>query len=639
MTTNSSITGMPTLAFYKAGVSWAGPDFTVIPGGVDKRPLVKWKRFVRPEQQVPSRQDRVGFRVKGLDHQVSPLLLLDSPSSEALCLCVIDVDEMSAKRDVITWIKERGYSAPLVVKTGRDGGGEHYYFLREANSAGAYRSGQAKVFGKTDGKYRVDLKARNSYAVCPGAVHRTGRTYEASLNGKPVECIEDVLSQLPTMKLSDWHELSARVAGESPDEAEYVTSDAKWLSVIENGAERQPCPWCQRGGDRVLHWKGGAAHCYFEQKTRKVQTKYQKQLEQVDAMLSDLPEGPDDDDALSPLQVALEAASALIPELALPLFPNGDPLEDWTEEARKAAAVAQASQVYDTPLACHGSSPTTIIAHGNKSTLTKTCCWTFACDSCGPRLLQCLKIAIICAVERERASEVSIMSTDYTTKTWNDGLVKRLRRWSKSHPGFGWLAVRTLPETVHVIMWGDAPDWGEYTGPVTGMTVFLLNQIDLDEWKVWKEKREAEHMAMHGLKKRCRIKVLLAPANMKRKVHALMNFLTGKGRKGFTTGRALITDKVRNMNKEFPRPKQDDGNFRTITTYKVARYKKYVRDTLQSDVDWGVNSSGQNFNSVTAELPCSSVKILDDFIVENPDLHAAGNSTPMVAKPAIDLDL
>ena len=96
-----SITPKPTLAYYKAGVSWAGRDFTVIPGGVDKRPLVKWKSFVRPEQKVPTREDRVHFRTKGFDIQVSPLLLLDSPSSDALCLCVIDIDDMSAKRDVL----------------------------------------------------------------------------------------------------------------------------------------------------------------------------------------------------------------------------------------------------------------------------------------------------------------------------------------------------------------------------------------------------------------------------------------------------------------------------------------------------------------------------------------------------------
>ena len=653
MTTSSSITPKPTLAYYKAGVSWAGRDFTVIPGGVDKRPLVKWKRFVRPEQQVPSRQDRVGFRVKGLDHQVSPLLLLDSPSSEALCLCVIDIDDMSAKRDVLAWLLERGYKSALQVSTGREGGGEHLYFLREAEQAGDYRSGQAKPFGKgADGKYRVDLKARNSYAVCPGAVHKSGKTYRAHFSGEEVEYLEDVLPQLPTMKLEHWRELHAYVAGETSDDTEYVAKDARWLQVIEDGRERQPCPWCQRGGDRVLHWKGGAAHCYFEQKTRKAKTRHDKQLEVVDAALQGLADGPQDDDTLSPLQEALRAAEELVPALELDPFPDGDPLADWTEEAKLAALTADAMSLFDRPLACSGSSPTTIIAHGKKSTLTKTCCWTFACDTCGPRLMECLKIAIICTVKREggvsnlkgdltirlQTPSVSVVSADYTTKAWNDGLVKRLRRWAESHPGFGWLAVRTVPDQVHVIMWGDAPDWAEWSGPLERLTVFLLNQIDLGEWRAWKERQEAEHLELYGTKKSSRIKVLLAPANMKRKVHDLMNFLTGRKRKGLSSARALITDRIRAQNRTFPRQKCESDDFRTITTYKVGRYKKFVRDTLRYEVDWKVNEAGANFNSVTAELPCSSVQVLEEFIEANPDLHA-NTGKSMTAKPSTVSDL
>jgi hypothetical protein len=280
-------------------------------------------------------------------------------------LCVIDIDDMSAKRDVLAWLLERGYKSALQVSTGREGGGEHLYFLREAEQAGDYRSGQAKPFGKgADGKYRVDLKARNSYAVCPGAVHESGKTYRAHFSGEEVEYLEDVLPQLPTMKLEHWRELHAYVAGGTSDDTEYVAKDARWLQVIEDGRDRQPCPWCQRGGDRVLVWKGGAAHCFYESKTRKAKTRHDKQLEVVDAALQGLADGPQDDDKaltpvdapepLSPLQRAFLDMEDVLPQdrLAVELFPEDDPLAEWSDEALKAAVLAAKMAVYDVPLRC-----------------------------------------------------------------------------------------------------------------------------------------------------------------------------------------------------------------------------------------------------------------------------------------------
>ena len=671
MTASSSITPKPTLAYYKAGVSWAGRDFTVIPGGVDKRPLVKWKRFVRPEQQVPSRQDRVGFRVKGLDHQVSPLLLLDSPSSEALCLCVIDVDEMSAKRDVITWIKEKGYSAPLVVKTGRDGGGEHLYFLREANSAGSYRSGQAKVFGKTKGKYRVDLKARNSYAVCPGAVHITGRTYEASLNGQPVECIEDVLSQLPTMKLSDWHELSARVAGESPDEAEYVTSDAKWLSVIENGAERQPCPWCQRGGDRVLHWKGGAAHCYFEQKTRKVQTKYQKALEQVDAALSDLPDGPQDDDTLSPLQEALLDMERALPEprLAVELFPEDDPLAEWSGEALKAAVLAAKMAVYDVPLRCKERGLGAIVATGQKLIKTETSCWSYACKTCGPILRKCLKISLVTAMARRGAepSKVYVFEADYTDpKKFNTTVKQRLTAWARKVakeaederdeelerpelPPFEWCAIQATPGTAYVMMWGDvSPKEIERSSPVSGtltqMVDYVFNRVDQDEWDAHNKKlREEYEKDNDGETKHFRTVYMLAPRFMKGLVNDLKNFLTGRKRSGLENGRGLAKrvhewDKDTDPNNCKPDKRKPGADFAFLPTYHVKAFIKYAEDKLMTTLDFQVDHATGFGTTQSARLPCKAAPLVREFVADNPHLHAHKKSK-VAALALVDDDL
>lgn len=163
---------------------------------------------------------------------VNAALLLDSPTPGCSSV-VVDVDNPRDLPLVELWIKSWGIDPfdALQVSTGREGGGVHLYFRRECEPTkiGAYgQHNGAKLFQRDDVVVldsnrkplltpatglpylkvggQVDIKGWRNYVVCPGATHKTGRTYDPSHRGEPVLRLADVINKLPVLPLEAWRE-------------------------------------------------------------------------------------------------------------------------------------------------------------------------------------------------------------------------------------------------------------------------------------------------------------------------------------------------------------------------------------------------------------------------------------------------
>ena len=658
-TTLSSTDALPRedwLRYFQSGTSWAGPDYVVIPGSLSKEPLVKWKRFVRPAMETPSREDRIFFRAKSFDQPINPLLLLDSKQDS---LCVIDVDDMSAWKEVLAWLVEKGISQTLVVETGREGGGKHLYFRRFLGQEERYRSGLALRFGKgAEGKARVDLKAVNSYAVCPGARHKSGRVYRAYWGGEEVGSLEDVIGRIPRLSPEDWKLLHGKEGKESLDREFVSVGDPEWKQVFAlsaKGLTRQPCPWCKRGGDRVLAVTNGVARCFFENKTRMLAPKKTKADEIIEEMIS-RPEENNEEFATA-LDRALASLHEDDDEYPLPLFPDDDPLKEWDRESLAAAILSAKLGLYAAPLSCPRGGVTTIIAKGSEVSQTRTCCWSLTCSACGPRLLKHLQASILAAVgsslesaargdggsglivkpirpEPPSGDRAALVEAPYSTSGFDKGLRRRLDRWVKATGG-QWVALRPSPDEVKVILWGaDFPDWHDpdSVGPLEGILSWALSSVDLDEWREWCEAKEREHLLKTGEKKHSHVELVLAPSSMRSKIKSIMDFTTGRGRQADGGGRALMV-------KRKPKgcPKSED--YFTVTTFFGSKLKPFLESKLQSTIDPDYSGSTGRKETGIMHLPCPSAPLLREWVDSDPRIRAGrGKGATPRSGPAINLE-
>ena len=128
-----------------------------------------------------------------LDSDHGGLLLMDAlPGTGAPHLSVIDQDDLSD--ETLAWIKATFPGTPLTVRSGRDGGGVHYYYRAESGKIG----GSAKI----DGLHKVDHRGHHNIVVLPGSLHKTGRAYQACWNGQPIDWKDitlDMLRSLPVL--------------------------------------------------------------------------------------------------------------------------------------------------------------------------------------------------------------------------------------------------------------------------------------------------------------------------------------------------------------------------------------------------------------------------------------------------------
>jgi len=428
---------------FKTGKNWAGNLYTVIPGGADKTPKVLWKHLVWPERRLPSSDERVSFTSKGQEG-ASPLLLLDSPVSN-YHLCVVDIDDISALKDVLSWLVSLGLTSTLEVKSGRKGGGLHLYFLREVEHALEYKSGGAQGFGtfkKADGKeaFKVDFKAYNSYAVCPGAIHKSGAVYTARWGSEEVAgLIPEVMAKLPVLPLAAWKDKRNKdpdgVVAQSSG-SQFVAKGPEWEQVLADGRERQPCPWCHRGGDRILQYnsKAGTAHCYHGNCgfTRKMVRALPDIGTIVDVALRDIDKDieketwevqPVDEDAMvdaaladvpnkkgAPQKVkAKDWAGFLFEQAITPVHISHEDipvLDDDSPMAGKETKLGLATKILESRygaeagrhIAC-GRAPIISTgfgkAKGGALTERRGSCRSFGCPDCGPHLVEALRAATL----------------------------------------------------------------------------------------------------------------------------------------------------------------------------------------------------------------------------------------------------
>ena len=125
----------------------------VIPVGVDKRPLIEWKRF---QLEKPSNEDVFEwFGVKFLDKAN-----LGVVTGKTSGIVVVDIDPRHGGSN-----EKFVNLGTLAARTG--GGGWHYYFK--------YEEGLQNQAGIQPG---IDIRAEGGYVVVPPSLHQSGNRYE-----------------------------------------------------------------------------------------------------------------------------------------------------------------------------------------------------------------------------------------------------------------------------------------------------------------------------------------------------------------------------------------------------------------------------------------------------------------------------
>lgn len=223
---------------FDAATRWAGTfpvrvgGHTVIPSKPGKKTpgILSYREYTGSGSRAPTNSEVVSWREQARREGGEPLLLCDHPTDPSRSLAVVDVDDPAYFPVFEAAMATYGVdaSAAMIVTTGREGGGRHYYFRREPMEALAYsQANGARAFLDRMGHSPVDLKGVRCYVVCPGATHKSGRVYEATVNGQPVPSLAEVVASLPVMPLKVWQAMKAPsaflVTDESPSGAELGT--------------------------------------------------------------------------------------------------------------------------------------------------------------------------------------------------------------------------------------------------------------------------------------------------------------------------------------------------------------------------------------------------------------------------------
>lgn len=105
-------------------------------------------------------------------------------ATEAAGLVVLDEDTPG---DLAAWAASEGIVLPetFAVATGREGGGTHFWF----RTRDLFKSSSPMKRAK----YDVDVKARGSFVVAPGSVHKSGAVYRV-VNDAPIADLPEALA-------------------------------------------------------------------------------------------------------------------------------------------------------------------------------------------------------------------------------------------------------------------------------------------------------------------------------------------------------------------------------------------------------------------------------------------------------------
>ncbi len=130
--------------------------FSVIPAGMDKRPLIQWREYQsRRASEVEISRWPAGCNTGIVTGAISGLAVLDADS-----------------REVVTWCEANLPLTPAV-ETAR---GRHYYFK--------FRPGLKNSVAVNG--LKLDIRAEGGYVIGPGSVHETGVVYEW-LEGRSID--------------------------------------------------------------------------------------------------------------------------------------------------------------------------------------------------------------------------------------------------------------------------------------------------------------------------------------------------------------------------------------------------------------------------------------------------------------------
>ena len=201
--------------FLKVALFWRDLGWNVIPGDINKTPLVGFSEYTG---ETPAKVSEHDIRQwAGRWPWATPLLL---PASNPACrLIVVDADH----RDVIPWVEATFGPTPWITTTGRAEGGAHFVyrlpadapFINQANGVVGPDGDTGHIewdyevdeeTGKVTsarkwGRTKVDIKS-GLYVVAPGALHRSGLRYEVKDRPGDWETLTlDDLAHLPLFDL------------------------------------------------------------------------------------------------------------------------------------------------------------------------------------------------------------------------------------------------------------------------------------------------------------------------------------------------------------------------------------------------------------------------------------------------------
>jgi len=188
--------------------------YTVIPdkGDFSKVPFCKFSPYYdhtdENKRAVPRRPVSANEITSWYNRipNASGLLILASAPKGMPDLVVVDADDPAE----FDWVESTFGPTPLMVESGRIGGGRHYYYQLKEGQQVAQKNGQVggnhiwSVDKNGNGAFRtkVDIKSQASYVVCPGSMHKSGLIYTASI---PIT--EDNIKALPFFDVDKLNEL------------------------------------------------------------------------------------------------------------------------------------------------------------------------------------------------------------------------------------------------------------------------------------------------------------------------------------------------------------------------------------------------------------------------------------------------
>jgi archaellum biogenesis ATPase FlaH len=130
-------------------------NWSIIPVGKDKKPLISWKEF---QNRRPTRQEIEGW------FQQFPQANIAVVTGKISGIVIVDLDPRHGASD-------KDFNRIVTIKAKTGSGGWHYYFQ--------YEDGIANSTGVKPG---IDTRGEGGFAVLPPSIHESGNHYEWSMS-------------------------------------------------------------------------------------------------------------------------------------------------------------------------------------------------------------------------------------------------------------------------------------------------------------------------------------------------------------------------------------------------------------------------------------------------------------------------